>query len=168
MAEVKFCSCGRIHIIDDEKLNSAIENNKEILHVCQGCGATLRIGADPYDDGYALYSIDANSSNIDLERIECIVVSKGIKVPMNNGYYATYHGSCGFLDERSPSNSELKAIIEENNCTFEDSFRIFQNRACSVDMDRFIYENKDSDLEEISGYLVEGLDWKNTKFEREF
>ena len=59
------CKCGRIHMLDNNKLNKALENNKNILLVCAGCGSATLIGAniepdwnDPSEDCYMMYSGD--------------------------------------------------------------------------------------------------------------
>ena len=38
----------------------------------------------------------------------------------------------------------------------------------TVNMNRFINETPDDVLDELSNYLIDGLDWKGTKFEKEW
>ena len=38
----------------------------------------------------------------------------------------------------------------------------------TVNMDRFINETPDDILAELSTYYIDGLDWKGTKFEKEW
>ena len=43
-----------------------------------------------------------------------------------------------------------------------------RKEAGTVNMNRFIRENEDDMLEEISHYLIKGFDWKGTKYEKEW
>ena len=50
----------------------------------------------------------------------------------------------------------------------QDFLENARKEARTVNMNRFIRENKDDMLEEISRYLIKGFDWKGTKYEKEW
>ena len=63
--DMRICKCGRIHMIDEDKLEKALENNKNLLLICGGCGTATLIGADiepdlnePNKKCYMMYSGD--------------------------------------------------------------------------------------------------------------
>ena len=35
---VRFCDCGRVHFIDENKLNEVCETEKSVMHICNHCG----------------------------------------------------------------------------------------------------------------------------------
>ena len=43
---MRICKCGRIHMIDENKLEKALENNKHIFLICGGCRTATLIGAE--------------------------------------------------------------------------------------------------------------------------
>jgi hypothetical protein len=117
--DVRFCRCGRIHLVDWCDINAAIDTEKEILLICGGCGAATRIGADDYDGGKAMYSIDLTHESKDhvvidernfadntepsekyFPKFTKIIYSNGIRVPMKNGYYATSYFNGIWQDTR--------------------------------------------------------------------
>ena len=183
---MRICKCGRIHMIDNDKLDKALENNKDILLMCGHCGIATIIGADiepdylePSKNCYMMYSMDFSvyddksitpdcfTENEEHKAIQEIVYSHGIKVPMMTGGYATMY-SCGkFADTWYPdfyhiqrADVTVKEIME-----FIDKYNKDRH---TVNMDRFIAETPDDMLEEISHYLVDGLNWKGTKYENEW
>ena len=40
--DMRICKCGRIHMVDEDKLERALKNNKNLLLVCGGCGAATQ------------------------------------------------------------------------------------------------------------------------------
>ena len=44
--DMRICKCGRIHMIEMDKLDEALHNNKNLLLICAGCGKATNIGAD--------------------------------------------------------------------------------------------------------------------------
>lgn len=160
--DMRICSCGRIHMIQDEHIEHAIKNGKRLLLVCKGCGKATLIGANPsfcWDDPdtvcYNMYSVPfadykdtrITASSFESEGIDQILFSNGLRVPMMNGYYASsYHGGM-FADCVFP--------VEDNE------------KRITVNMRRFIRETPDDMLEEISHYLIDAFDWSGTKYERE-
>ena len=119
--DMRICKCGRIHMVDNNKLDNALENNKNLLLICGGCGAATLIGADiepdwnePDKNCYMMYSgelspyDDRNIISADFEStehhkgIEEIIYSHGRKVPMMTGMYATDYNNGRFSDRWYP------------------------------------------------------------------
>ena len=177
------CKCGRIHMLDNEVLDRALENNKNLLLICAGCGNAILIGAhiepdlnEPDYDCYMIYfddfsryndrSIGANDfeSTENHKGIEEIIYSHGYKVPMITGKYATDYCNGRFYDIWYPdfykiqrSDITVKEIME-----FIDKYK---HDRITVNMNRFIRETPDEILEEISHYYIEGFNFKGTKWE---
>ena len=102
--DVRFCNCGRVHFIEQEKINNAIEHEKQVLVICNNCGNSFIIGADKgYDDYldqeiYNMYSYGMRDTEItDITKIESIIFTAGEQVRMMTGGEATYHENC-FID----------------------------------------------------------------------
>lgn len=186
MKEMKICKCGRIHLIPEEKIDNALEKNKNFVLICANCGESIVIGAniepdwnDPEKDCYMMYSYnlsDYKDKSITKESfettkkekgIEEIYYSHGIKVPMMTGNYATDYFCGRFSDRWYPDfyNIERKDITVKEIMDFINQWK---KDRITVNMNRFIHENKEEDLKEISRYYIKGLNWKGTKFEREW
>ena len=184
--DIRICKCGRIHMVPNGKLDKALENNKNLLLVCGGCGAAALIGADiepdwnePDKDCYMMYSInfspyrDTTISASDFESteikkgIEKIIYSHGIKVPMMTGQYATDYSNGRFSDRWYPDFYKIqrKDVTVNEIMTFIDEYT---HDRTTVNMNRFILETPEDMLEEISHYLIDGFDWKGTKWETEW
>ena len=187
---VEICKCGRIHMIDDNKLNKVLRNNKNLLIVCGGCGKATLIGADVHPDrndpdnrdkdSYMMYSFDFSpngdksvmasdfESTENHKGIEEILYSHGIEVPMLSGRYATdYESGVGFSDRWYPDFWK----IQRSNITVEeimDFIDEYTHDRTTVSMDRFICETPEDILEELSYYRIEGFNWKGTKWETEW
>lgn len=117
--------------------------NRSIIHVCQNCGATVKIFLDEYMDGYASNCVDYH--NVDLSSEELantkLLMNEGIKVPVKGGLYATCHSSVTWWDEETGKGGPY-----------------------SVDTERLIKEVNDKDiLNSISKYVV-GIDWTGTPY----
>ena len=48
--DLSICSCGRIHMIPEYKIDEAISKTKELLVICGGCGRAVKHGADVVPD----------------------------------------------------------------------------------------------------------------------
>lgn len=184
--DVRFCKCGRIHMIDNEKLEKILEDNKNLLLICAGCGDATLIGADiepdwnePNKDCYMMYSGDFSAyddrtvTETDFESTEIkkgikeIIYSHGIKVPMMTGQYATDYYNGRFSDRWYPDFYKIQKtdITVKEIMEFIDDY---MHDRTTVNMKRFINETPDDMLEEISRYSVDGFNWKGTKWETEW
>lgn len=185
--EMRICHCGKIHMIPSEKIDNAIEKDKNFMFICADCGSATIIGADkewdeyePDKECYMMYSGDfapyfSESITEDFfkegehkKAISEIYYSHGIKVPMMNGYYATEYHNGIFNDGRAIANIYE---IDRPNVTAKEVQDFISNarkEARTVNMNCFIRENKDDVLKEISRYLIKGFDWKGTKYESEW
>ena len=182
--DMRICSCGRIHMIQNDKLHDAFENNKDFLLICGGCGAATLIGADEEPDWdnpericFNLYSkslptnkeyiTESNfSSNVlDNKPISAIMHSNGYKVPMLTGEYANNYFGGKFTDMVYPDLYKIqrKDITVQEIMNFIDKYN---HDRTTVNMDRFINETPAEILEEISNYTIDGFNWKNTKYEK--
>lgn len=158
---VKFCSCGRVHFIDEEKISKAIENDKEVLVVCNNCGNSFVIGAnktyDEYMDEevYMMYSYYMRDKTIeDITKIDSIVFTSGEQIKMQTGGEATYHGNC-FIDWKTKKSEDI-------------SNEEWEKMRKTVNIQHTINWIKDDEkLKEMSNYLV-GIDWKGTKYEKNY
>ncbi len=185
---VKFCSCGRIHMVPYEKLEPILEKDKNLLLICAGCGAAMLVGADiesniysENDDNsmcYNMYTYDYNMNKdkyITLEDfngtkefkgIEEIFYSHGIKVPMLTGNYSNCYNDGYFYDTTNVDTEEIEHKI---SITKEEILKIIKEhnyKSNTVDMRRFINENEEDDLKSISGYALSNLIWDGTKYDR--
>lgn len=184
--DMRICKCGRIHMIDNDKLNKALENNKDILLICGHCGNATIIGADiepdyidPSKNCYMMYSMDFSvngdtsiTPDIFIESkehkaVQEIVYSHGIKVPMMTGEYATMYNCGKFADAWYPDFYHIRRpdITVEEIMDFIDKYNEDRH---TVNMERFIFETPDDMLKIISHYLVNGLNWKGTKYENKW
>ena len=184
--EVRFCSCGHIHLIPTGKIDNAIENDKELLFICGDCGAAVLIGAekeydfDTREDCYMMYSYDFSSydskeitkesfgQNDNSKAISEVYYSHGIKIPMMNGFYATFYQDGIFYDNRLIFNMYE---IDRPDVTAEEVQKFIKRskeEMKTVNMRRFISENSEDVLEEISNYYIKGLDWTGTKYKKNY
>ena len=181
---MKICRCGRIHMIDDNKINKALDNNKEFLVICAGCGNGIVIGADcepdifnngeevynmytrdlsDYDD--AILNKDSFEPDGKSKGFEEILYSHGIKVPMLTGEYANHYIYGQFSDMIYPDFYK----IQREGITIEEIMEFiaqYHDNRTTVDMERFINETPNEMLEEISNYWIDAFDWTDTKFDR--
>lgn len=185
--DMRICHCGKIHMIPCKKIDDAIKQDKDFMFICADCGSATIIGADkepdryePNKECYMMYSDDFSPNHSESiteinfkngknkKAISEIYYSHGVKVPMMNGYYATEY-RCGiFYDGRVIANLYE---IDRPNVTAKEVQTFLKDareKAKTVNMNRFIRENEDDVLKEISCYLIKGFDWKGTKYESEW
>lgn len=184
--DIRICKCGRIHAVLDEKIEKVLENDKNLLLICAACGNATLIGvniepdwADPSKEYYEMYSgtfspyedkiinEDTFKGNKEEKAVEEILYSHGFKVPMRTGQYATDYWNGRFSDRWYPDFYK----IQRNDITVKeimDFIDEYTHDRTTVNMDRFINETPDDVLEELSNYYIEGLNWKGTKFEKEW
>jgi len=159
--DVRFCSCGRVHFIDQEKINSAIKNEKEVLVVCNHCGSSYVVGASKEcdEDGeecYMMYSQSMQDTEVnDMIKIDSIVFTTGEQIRMMTGGEATDHGGYGFIDWETEKSKNISS--EE-----------WEKMRKTVNVEHTINWIKDDNkLEQMSHYLC-GIDWKGTKYEKRY
>lgn len=184
--DIRICKCGRIHAIPNEKIEKALDADKNFLLVCAACGNGTLIGAnirpdwnDPSRDCYEMYSGDFSpykdktinvntfNGNEKEKAIGEILYSHGIKVPMETGEYATDYFNGEFSSRWYPDFYK----IQRSDITVKEIMDFIDEYAhdrTTVNMGRFINETPDDVLEELSNYLIDGLNWKGTKFEKEW
>lgn len=185
--DVRICKCGHIHAIPDEKIQTAIEKNKNLLLICGSCGEATLIGADtepdmfdPDQTMYMMYSYDFSyndhetisvdhfAASGDHKAISEIYYDKGIPVPMNTGYNAnSYTSGVGFMDTRYPDfwNITRYDVLGKDVIEFVNNWK---SNASTVNMQRLIQQVDPNILEELSHYIITGLNWKGTIYEKEY
>ena len=184
--DIRICKCGRIHAIPNERIEKALDADKNFLLICAACGNATLIGAnisldwdDPSKDCYEMYSADFSSyedkvintdtfkKNEKEKAVEEIFYSHGIKAPMKTGQYATDYFNGRFSDRWYPDFYKIQRtdITVKEIMDFIDEYT---HDRTTVNMNRFINETPDDVLDELSNYLIDGLDWKGTKFEKEW
>lgn len=182
---MRICKCGRIHMIDNARIDQALESNKNLLLICAGCGNATVIGADIQPDyydstkiSYNMYSFalsEHKDKTIDMSDFECtnrkaidiIIYSHGYKVPMMTGMYATDYLSGTFSDRWYPDFYK----IQRKNITVDEIMKFidkYNSDRTTVNMARFINETPEDIIEEISHYSIKGLNFKGTKYENEW
>lgn len=159
--DVIFCSCGRVHFIDYNKLIDVCDKKgKELLHICNNCGATIRRGLDEYMDGKSWYSVDARNKEFeDTSKIGYIISSPGTPIPMKTGFDANCFLNGVFCDD---GDYEFKY---RNNFDLKEKYL---NDSKIVDTQKLINNINDNDkLKNLSGYAV-NIDWTSTEFETDY
>lgn len=190
--DIRICSCGRIHFIDSWIIDEALEQNKNTLVICGGCGRTYVIGADIEPDWYEPDKMYYNMYTSTLfpngsedpyifdqkffETVEGkfkgfhkVIIDPGKRVMMDTGYYATSydHGSGTFYDMQYPDfiwNIKKTDGLED----ILSSIGKFQRDMKSVNMNWLLRSLTDEEAEQLSHYGVKGLNWKGTKWETEY
>lgn len=155
--DVRFCKCGRVHFIENEKLEKVCsENEKEILFICNHCGASSIIGLEDYMDGKAWYSYSVTNTEIsDVSRIGLIIASRGEMIIMQTGSFATYLSGGLFIDSDTPKPDEITT-------------NEWENKRKIVDTQRTINQIRDIEkVEALSHYGVH-IDWKGTLYEKKY
>lgn len=147
---VRFCSCGRIHILPSSCFDWLQEKyqSRKIIQVCQGCGATYSTYLDEYEDGYCICGEDLENIAICGDPDKIVFINQGFKVPVVDGWYADYHNGSNWFSEGKKVEVDTQRLIRD----ISDWAK--QNNI----------ENVDIILKSIAGY-VSGINWKGTKYE---
>lgn len=182
--DMRICKCGRIHMINNDVLDNALQQDKNLLLICAGCGYATLIGADIEQDWietdktcYMMYSCgfsECKNTSINATDFETtehnkgifkILYSHGYKVPMMSGMYATDYFNGKFSDRWYPDFYKIQRrdITVDEIMQFIDKYT---HDRTTVNMNRFINETPDDILEEISHYCINGFDWKDTPYEK--
>lgn len=122
MYDVRFCSCGRVHFIDRQKLLQMCDDQKkEVIHICNNCGAAFIRGLDECPDGKTWYAMDLMDTEItDLAKIGWIIASKGERVLMETGGNATEQCCGTFFDRKTPEPQGVSDGTWEVKCKTVD------------------------------------------------
>lgn len=191
--QIRVCSCGTIHFIPEDKIDKALEENKNLLWLCGNCGQGTIIGGDEepndFDDSpdapdtiYSMYSVDFNPNGMH-EFIEIqpssfeqregdkglseIFYSRGIKVPMKTGYNARYynHANRYFMDTWAPDwyKIERKDITLPAIVEFIEDYR----KECrEISMPLFIRQTDEKYLKLLASNInFTEFNWTGTKYE---
>lgn len=148
---VRFCECGRVHFIEWKILNRVCDTeNKKVLFICNNCGKTDLQFLDDYLDGKVWTSIPVENEMLEGTDVGLVITSRGERIWMKSGGYATSKVGTIFIDWDTPS----------NKCS-EESRKI-------VDTQKTIRMIDDEEkLEELSHYGVD-IHWKGTKYEKSY
>lgn len=177
--EIRVCSCGSIHLIEDSIIREALEEDKELLLVCAHCGRVVVIGADIEELGdrviYNRYTkeFDRDRSLTLLpsefkynKEVYYIIYDKGILVPMMTGEYANSYNFGKFMDMVYPDFSKLTYSKEVNREVVTKFLENYHEDRCAINMSRLIHENSSEDLKILSQTILSSqFNWKGTPYE---
>lgn len=178
--EARICHCGRIHFYDADRVYNAVEEGKDIILVCGGCGTVTVMGGDDVtgmyeDEGicYSMYAYDIDKEttfNADTftggenkKPVAEIIYSPGKKVMMMTGYYARCFSNDIFediwypdfwkLEHKGLTIQEVMDFIEEN-----------RTKRRKVNMRALMKELTPEEAKVLhSRYLIEAFDWTETE-----
>lgn len=183
---VRICTCGRIHFIPETEIDAALKADKNFVLVCGGCGRVTSIGADieadwedPTKTIYNMYAYpmgqydDFTLTADNFETVEGhkgihkVWYSKGKQVMMNTGYYAKCY---------TPAHGRFEDIwypdfwkIQRNDITVDEIqqfIKEWENDRITVNMNMLLRELSHDEAEALSHFIISGLDWTGTKYER--
>lgn len=182
--DVRICKCGRIHFIENSLIDEALDQDKNLMFVCGGCGSVLLIGADretdwndPSKTHFNLYTFENQEeqqvwdatlfAGTDKKKaVSKIFYDKGIQVMMQTGYYAKYfdYGTGRFQDIWYPDFWRIpdNATVEDYKSFIEQWRKDF----VTVNMPNLLRTLTDEQAEALSHYHIEGLDWTGTKYQK--
>ena len=184
--EVRICHCGRLHFIDFDIIDAALNADKDVLLICGICGKATMIGADRMPDYWTdsdkevfnMYAYNAGDEDFTLDAskfentnstkgIFKVVYSVGKGVPMMTGSHAGIYTFGRFEDIWYPDFYKIEHpdVTLQDVHDFIDKWR--RNRT-TVNMNRLINSLTDDEAELLSRLYIEGLDWKGTKYERKY
>lgn len=188
--DMRICSCGRIHMIPEKKIHSALRANKNLGCICGGCGKIIAIGADAHPDYdepektcYDMYTFDVNLNEVHptieitpnafttgingMKPFSELFYSLGIKVPMMTGEYARSYFGDTFCDMWYPDWYKVERI-DVTVDDFKKFIADFKENQKTVNMDRFIHDTPEEFLQIISRYWIKAFDWRGTKYDNKF
>lgn len=183
--EVRICKCGRIHFIENEKIEEALHQDKDLLVICGGCGTATKFGADRTTDfdgqevfdmyaytmpdtGFVLTAESFATIEGKQKGISQIIHSEGVKVMMKTGYYARYYNSaCGqFQDTWYPNFWEIPddASADDYKTFIEKS----KEESVTVDMKTLLRHLSEEQAAALSRFHIKSLNWSGTKYKTDF
>lgn len=180
--EVRICHCGSIHLIEENVIFEALEEDKEVLLICAHCGSITVIGADieKYNDkttynryaqafgqnrGCLVLSPEEFKHN---KEVYYIIYDRGILVPMMTGEYANLYYIDTFFDTTSPDFSELEHFKEINREVVAKFLKDYRKNNRTVNMNSFLRDNRPEDLKILSKFLTSRqFNWSNTPYKSE-
>ena len=171
--DVRFCDCGRVHFIPTNLIERVCADGnkpsgKEVIFVCRGCGETVSIWFDEYDDGLCYCANELKREDLipDPEK-QVPFISWGYQVPMNSGRYADSKRAHLLIDEeglqRNRGDGNLM-IFKEVGRT--GTLSVLDEPATSVRMSQVLRELDGDKLRALSGFLIDSFDWSKTEFAR--
>ena len=144
---IKICECGRIHFLDNNKINEICDNGGSVLHVCGNCGKTTLIWLENCGNNefcWCSRNVKDENLNTNLNKIKEVMCTQGMRVPMKSRGFANSYVNGTFIDwEHKLNNREVdtKALIN--------------------------WIRDDEKLDELSNLIID-IHWKGTKFEKEY
>ena len=189
---MEICKCGRIHFYSNEVLDRILDEEKELVLICSHCGMVKDIGANKepaylYDDDaeedkicYNMYSWNQESGEITADNFNSgfmnekgkysigkIIISDGVSVMMETGYNANGYQGGAFYDNWYPD-FLFNHRPEVYNKDFNQLLKEWEVKRKTVSMPILLRQLTEDQAELLSGYCTGGLNWKGTKWEREW
>ena len=184
--DVRFCSCGTLHFLDNETSKSVFFTSdnvlaeKEIIQVCLHCGITLISGLSEYDyddetgrPTYSHYSRCVNESidNPDPSKYY-VILSKGVRLMMQSGGYADSDRGDVYVDEeglvRQLGHSDLTQVQELRYSRSDSFHKLHDVRAINVNMAQLFKDITPEQAESLCGYYHRSFNWLGTPYEKDF
>jgi len=172
--DVRFCSCGRIHIMPFDELDWLSEDhkNRRIIRICANCGkAIVTFLTENFDNGFDVNCCDLDDHKVEVWNNTKIYYSRGIIVYMKSrneadSFQANCFANCKEWEQMMNSSPNGLCPIYEAEKQRQDW--------ATVDTERLINNIKwsykddaDNILKSISGYGVR-IHWKGTEYETEW
>ena len=157
---VKFCPCGKIHIINNESVWNYMADdykNRKVVYVCTNCGRTDLLFLDEYGGGFC----ECSHSLIDeeVESVSKVIADSGISVFTKSGDKADYYSNGYFVNM-----AEWERHQYDHSSLYE-AYKAKENW-CTVDTEalkrsiKIIYKNDAQEvIKSIKGYVTK-IDWQ--------
>ena len=183
--EVRICKCGRIHFIENEKIEEALHQDKDLLVICGGCGTATKFGADRTTDfdgqevfdmyaytmpdtGFVLTAESFATIEGKQKGISQIIHSEGVKVMMKTGYYARYYNSVHgqFQDTWYPNFWEIPD--DASAADYKTFIEKFKEESVTVDMKTLLRHLSEEQAAALSRFHIKSLNWSGTQYKTDF
>lgn len=175
--ELRICSCGRLHFVDMTPIHTAVQQGKEVIFICGGCGKATVMGADavhdPYydDEVYEMYGRDISHEDFTLdapqfeaEGIYKVIYSAGKPVMMQSGDYAGHYNCGRFTDIWYPDFLSLTDGMTLDD--IKDAIFQWKRTHHAVNMGHLLRHLTDEEVQILFDSGLRCFNWKGTKWER--
>lgn len=170
MFDVRFCRCGRIHVMDGSVYDwlAGDHTKRSVVRICSNCGVATRSFLDTYEDGFAMNTYDLRDT--EEEMFAKVIASSGIRVYMKSGEEADtfqngYFANCDEWRRMENTRRDFVSICDAEkqgqDWATVDTERLIQ------DVKRKFKDQAADVLKYISGYMVK-IHWAGTEFEKDW
>ena len=172
-ARADICGCGSIHFIKSEDFDHAIENDKELVLICNGCGSVTCIGADRevwggkemfnlysfrFDKGFEITK-EFFDKGFKGKPVDKVIYSEGYKPMMLTGYPATSYRDGLFFNDYAIEQYKLERPGLDQQIMLH-MIRKHEKESGIVNMNSIKKELTKEQIKTLAGYYIEGLNWE--------